>query len=143
MKQNTKYNILIISILISVFAIYNAVVYNSHKKGKPIKLTETAIKGEKLWQKNNCWTCHQLYGLGGYLGPDLTNIYSNPNKGENYIKAFLNSGVKSMPKFHFTEAEKNQLVAFLQQVDSTGFYPNKKAIINPSGWVDIKYKNEK
>jgi len=143
MDKKTKYNKIIIAVLVSVFAIYNGVVYNSHKKGKPIKLSETAVKGEVLWQKNNCWSCHQIYGLGGYLGPDLTNIYSTPNKGGDYIKAFLNSGIKAMPKFNFTEDEKNQIVAFLQQVDSTGFYPNKKAIIKPSGWVDIKYKNEK
>jgi nitric oxide reductase subunit C len=109
----------------------------------PIKLSEKALHGRKLWQENNCWSCHQTYGLGGYLGPDLTNIYSTNNKGPEYIKAFLNSGVKTMPKFNFSEDEKNAIVAYLKTIDSTGIYPNYDAKINASGWVDLKYKHEK
>ncbi len=143
MENNTQKNILVITILVTIFSIYNLSIYTSNKKGKVIQLSENAIQGEVLWQNNNCWSCHQLYGLGGYLGPDLTNIYSTQNKGPLYIKSFLNSGIKAMPKFNFSEQEKEALVSFLQQVDSTGFYPNTNAIIKPNGWVDIKYKNEK
>ncbi len=143
MNTNAKKNILIITILVFIFSIYNFFIYSSSKKEKFIFLSKKALKGEVLWQSNNCWSCHQIYGLGGYLGPDLTNIYSTESKGEKYIKAFLNSGIKSMPKFNFSEDEKNQIIAFLQQIDSTGYYPNKNAIIKNSGWVDIEYKNEK
>ncbi|RKE98159.1 c-type cytochrome [Ichthyenterobacterium magnum] len=142
-QTKSKYNIIIIVVLISIFCMYNVVIYTSKECAAPIKLTTKALEGQKIWQNNNCWSCHQIYGLGGYLGPDLTNVFSNPNKGENYIKAFLNSGVKSMPKFNFSEAEKEALVAFLQQIDSTGYYPNKEAIIKPNGWVEILYKDEK
>lgn len=98
------------------------------------------MAGEKLWQNNNCTSCHQLYGLGGYLGPDLTNVISNPNKGPGYVAAFVNSGVKSMPKFEFTANETDQIVQFLTHVDQTGFYPNKGATFSNDGWVDIEYK---
>lgn len=103
-------------------------------------MSETALLGETLWQKHNCTSCHQLYGLGGYLGPDLTNVISRKNKGERYVKAMLNSGIKQMPAFNFTETELNQLVEFLSHVDKTGFYPNHESELSTSGWVKLKYK---
>lgn len=138
-----KKNIVVIIVLLITFCCYNYFIYTSNEVESPIKLSEKALHGQKLWQENNCWSCHQTYGLGGYLGPDLTNIYSTNNKGPEYIKAFLNSGVKTMPKFNFSEDEKNAIVAYLKTIDSTGIYPNYDAKINASGWVDLKYKHEK
>ncbi|WP_310993990.1 c-type cytochrome [Aequorivita marina] len=135
--------ILTITILVFLFGIYNYIVYNTESYIAVEKLSPVAVKGQQLFQSNRCWSCHQLYGLGGYLGPDLTNIYSEKGKGPLYIKAFLNSGVKSMPQFNFTEAEKVALVQYLKQVDETGIYPNFDAEIQATGWVKIKYKNEK
>lgn len=143
MKQKTIFNFLIITILISLFAIFNGFIYTSDENKNPVKLTEQALHGQQLWQDNNCWSCHQTYGLGGYLGPDLTNVYSAKNKGPMYIKAFLNSGVKSMPKFNFSETEKEALVTYLKSIDSTGYYPNYNAKFKPNGWVELQYKNEK
>lgn len=143
LNNNTRNNISIITVLVICFCFYNVVIYRSGRKGEAIILATKALEGQVLWQNNNCWSCHQIYGLGGYLGPDLTNVYSTNYKGENYIKAFLNSGVKTMPKFDFSEEEKNAIVAFLKHIDSTGYYPNNEAIIKPNGWVEIKYRNEK
>ena len=136
-------NILVMGILVSLFLIYNLFVYSSQDRTTTVKLSSKALYGQKLWQDYNCWSCHQIYGLGGYLGPDLTNTYSNPAKGPLYIKAFLNSGIKSMPKFSFSEEEQEAIVTYLKFVDSTGYYPNYDANIKSNGWVEIKYKNEK
>ena len=141
MQKNT--NILIITALIILFIIYNGFIYSSKNSKQPVKLSIKANHGLQLWQENNCWSCHQIYGLGGYLGPDLTNTYSNIGKGPEYIKAFLNSGIKSMPQFNFSDNEKDAIVAYLKYVDSTGYYPNYKAVFKPTGWVELKYKNEK
>lgn len=138
--ENKHRNRVIISVLVFTFVIYNYFVYSSGTENTAPKLSEEAIKGQVLWQENNCWTCHQLYGLGGYLGPDLTNIISHPNKGENYIKGFINSGVKSMPKYNFTEKEKDEIISFLKAVDATGYFPNYKANLKPNGWVELDYK---
>ena len=143
MTQKTKYNFFIITILITLFVVFNGLIYTSNENENPIKLTEQGLHGQRLWQENNCWSCHQTYGLGGYLGPDLTNVYSAENKGPLYIKAFLNSGVKAMPKFNFSEAEKEALVTYLKFIDSTGYYPNYNAKFKPKGWVELEYKNEK
>lgn len=126
-----------------LFSIYNLLIYNQEQSTSPIQLSAKAIQGQDLWQNNNCWSCHQIYGLGGYLGPDLTNVFSAENKGPDYIKAFLNSGIKSMPKFNFTEEEKEALVVYLKEVDSSGYFPNYEADFKPTGWVELKYKNEK
>lgn len=130
-------------IIVCVFAIYNAIIYRTAGNEFTAVLSPKAVLGENLWQANNCSACHQLYGLGGYIGPDLTNIYSATGKGPAYISAFLNSSVKAMPKFHFTETEKAALVTFLKEVDQSGDYPNYNAAVHTTGWVEIKYKNEK
>lgn len=143
MPVNSKPYIIVIAILVTTFGLYNYVVYNTDGYIAAEKLSPQAVKGQELFQSNRCWSCHQLYGLGGYLGPDLTNVYSNEKKGPLYIKAFLNSGVKSMPQFHFDEEEKEAIVQYLKQVDETGIYPNYDAEIEATGWVKIRYRNEK
>ncbi|HET8803685.1 MAG TPA: cytochrome c [Aequorivita sp.] len=143
MSASSKLYIYAIAILLTLFCIYNLVVYKTDGYVAVEKLSPTAVKGQQLFQNNRCWSCHQLYGLGGYLGPDLTNIYSTEGKGPLYIKAFLNSGVKSMPQFNFSEEEKDAFVQYLKQVDQTGIYPNYNAEFEATGWVKIKYRDEK
>lgn len=142
MKKSNKY-LLILTILIAFFLFYNFTLYTSKSDYGTIVLSDKAVKGENHWLKYNCNSCHQLYGLGGYLGPDLTNVFSAKGKGENYIKAMINSGIKVMPKFNLSEGEKDELVQFLKEVDQTGFYPNINAKVKPNGWVSLKYKNKK
>lgn len=136
-----KKNLLILLLLTTLFFVYNFFIYTDNSSYGNIHLSEKAIRGENLWLKNNCNSCHQIYGLGGYLGPDLTNAYSF-RKNDNYLKAMFNSGIKTMPKFDFNESEKEELLQFLKEVDQTGHYPNINAKINRDGWVEIKYKND-
>ncbi len=140
MHKRIRQNKLTLMIFITVCAVYTVIVYSGKTASSAPYLSSQAMEGEKLWQDNNCASCHQIYGLGGYLGDDLTNVISNPHKGENYVKAFLNAGSKSMPKFNFTEEEKEQIVQFLSHVDWTGYYPNVDAELGKDGWVSIKYK---
>jgi nitric oxide reductase subunit C len=139
MEQSKKY-LLILLVLVTIFTLYNFNIYSSKDNYTTIRLTEKAIKGENIWLQNNCNSCHQIYGLGGYLGPDITNVYSREGKGEKYIKTIVNSGIKSMPKFNFNEEEKDLLVQFFKEVDQTGYYPDINATISNDGWVTIKNK---
>lgn len=139
MQNYLKY-LLILTVLIGLFSIYNYIIYTSKTAYQAVHLTEKAIKGENIWLQNNCNSCHQIYGLGGYLGPDITNVYSREGKGEKYIKAILNSGIKTMPQFNFSEEEKDELVQFFKEIDQTGYYPDINATINNDGWVTIKNK---
>lgn len=83
-----------------------------------VKPDDVIVKGKKVWLKYNCNSCHQIYGLGGYLGPDLTNLMSRADS--NYLKALVLSGTQVMPKFKLNEHELSNLIHFLICVDSTG-----------------------
>jgi nitric oxide reductase subunit C len=140
MESNIKKNKMVIATMIFIFIIYNILIYTQGTSNNSPKMSEQAIKGEQIWQNNNCTSCHQLYGLGGYLGPDLTNVISE--KGPAYVNAMINSGIKVMPKFNLNNEERAAIVQFLTEVDTTGFYPNYEAKIKPTGWVSIIYKNQ-
>jgi nitric oxide reductase subunit C len=133
---------LILLLLSTLFLVYNFIIYTDNSAYGTIRLSEKAVRGENLWLKNNCNSCHQIYGLGGYLGPDLTNVYSFRKNNDAYLKAMFNSGIKTMPLFHFNDSEKEELLQFLKEIDQTGHYPNINAKINADGWVEIKYKND-
>jgi len=139
-NKNIFYNQLIIGSLLVFFAVYNIVLYRDAAFVKRQALSISAIKGQQIWQDNNCTACHQFYGLGGYLGPDLTNVISNPQKGETYVRKMINAGIKVMPKYHFSEGEINDLIAYFKAIDKTGFFPNKQEKESTYGWVDIELK---
>ncbi|MBV6404287.1 MAG: c-type cytochrome [Flavobacteriales bacterium] len=75
-------------------------------------------RGMDVWQANNCVACHQLYGLGGYMGPDLTDVITM--RGDAHVRAFVQHGTQRMPAHPLTEAELDDLVAFLAWVDASG-----------------------
>ena len=108
--------------LFVTYLVYSIIVYTKGTE-KNIVLSaseQTEIKnGSLLFQRYNCTACHQLYGLGGYLGPELTTAYSDPARGALFMKAFLKAGGPRMPNFHFKEEEINALISFLKYVDES------------------------
>ena len=127
----------IMATLFLSFIIYTSFVYTTgtaNDAGENM-ITEQSKNGKLLFQKYNCVACHQLYGLGGYMGPDLTNVISTQGKGPMYAKAFLKSGTQRMPDFHLNETEIDELVAYLAYVDKTGVSPVKRFKINYNGTV--------
>ena len=126
--------------LVILFSVDTIIVYTSgteEDKGHYF-LTQEAKKGKLLFQKYNCTACHQFYGLGGYMGPDLTNVISTDGKGEQYVKAFLMNGTQRMPNFHMSEEEIISLTEYLTYVDKTGISPVKKFDINLDGTITQK-----
>ena len=116
------------------FIPYSAYVYTRGTQASHIpSMSDEARYGQGLFQQHNCVACHQFYGLGGYMGPDLTNVASN--KGPAYVRAFLMSGTQRMPNFNLNDAELDALVAFLEFVDTTGRYPANEYQINWYGTV--------
>lgn len=102
-----------------LFSIYSIQVYlfaeGSRKESIPDKSVQA---GWSLWQKKNCQSCHQLYGLGGYMGPDLTNTASE--KGKNYMSGIIGHGSSKMPDFGLNKDEVSNLIDFLAWVDASG-----------------------
>jgi nitric oxide reductase subunit C len=114
--------LIIFACLFVLYSLYSIIVYT---KGTDNAVAITAAdqlkisKGKKLFQQYNCIACHQLYGLGGYLGPELTTAYSDKTRGELYMKAFLKAGGQRMPNFHFKDDEVDAIISYLKYVDTT------------------------
>ena len=103
------------------FVAFSVHVYTTGTAAPQITPTEEARRGQALFQQHNCIACHQFYGLGGYMGPDLTNVVSN--RGEAVARAFIMAGTVSMPNLGLAEDELDAVVAYLAFVDRTGTYP--------------------
>mgnify|MGYP003575140125 CR=1 FL=1 len=112
---------LLLLLLVS-YACYSFAIYTKGTES-PITLTTEAQRqvslGKQLYQQYNCSACHQIYGLGGYLGPELTTAYSDKARGEAYIRALLQAGGNRMPNFHFNPQQIDALIAYLKYVDTT------------------------
>lgn len=117
MKEKLKCR-LYIGFLTSFF-LYSMVIYMLPMETRGGQ-SSTLLAGKAIWQQKNCGACHQLYGLGGFLGPDITNVYSTPEKGPEYIKVFVKAGTPVMPSFDLSDAEVESLLLFLQHVDASG-----------------------
>ncbi|MGP1614278.1 MAG: c-type cytochrome, partial [Pollutimonas bauzanensis] len=50
-------------------------------------ITDSVIRGQNVWHKNNCINCHTILGEGAYYAPDLTKI--TQHRGTPYLTAFL------------------------------------------------------
>ena len=126
--------------LCTAFAIYSLSIYlvpfRKHLLTTPE--TVTGSRGRLVWQNNNCESCHQLYGLGGYLGPDLTNVYSAKGKGPVYIKAMIHSGTNTMPSFSLSAEEETDLLQFLKITDASGISDPRIFRISSFGMIHRK-----
>ena len=123
--------------LFAAFAMYSAYVYTAGTRiTQAVVLSDEVREGYGLFQSHNCTACHQFYGLGGYMGPDLTNVVSTEGKGPFYARAFLQAGTARMPNFGLTAREIDSLIAFLKYVDSTGKYPLETYRIRWYGTVE-------
>lgn len=98
------------------------------------QMNDEARRGQGLFQEHNCIACHQFYGLGGYMGPDLTNVISN--RGSAYAGAFIANGTTQMPNLGLDIEETAALVAYLEFVDTTGTYPPENYEVTWYGTVE-------
>ena len=115
---------MVISVIAIFSLFYSFYIYTDGTEAPHIELMdEEGRYGQVLYQEYNCTACHQFYGLGGYMGPDLTNVISN--RGEAVARIFLSAGSIGMPNFGFNEDQVSALIAYLKFVDKTGTYPPK------------------
>jgi len=91
-------------------------------------LTAQAIRGKKIWEKNNCMGCHTILGEGAYYAPELTKVIER--RGAGYIKAVLMSPVpwqpngRKMVAYKMSESDAEDMVAFFKwigNIDLNGF----------------------
>ena len=102
--------------LVIAFFVQTALVYSDSRQVGQI--SEQALDGRRLWHRNNCQSCHQLYGFGGFLGPDLTNAVARLEREQ--LNELLTEGYGQMPAFEMESEEIDAIWAFLVAMDRTG-----------------------
>ncbi len=117
--RTDKARVLIFRMSVAFFFLQTGFVYlNYPSDGVGPKLSPLAKSGLAIWRENNCQACHQIYGYGGFLGPDLTNLMDRrPDEDWEYI---LTRGRKQMPAFDFDEEQREELIALLTEISTTG-----------------------
>ena len=128
-----KYNRKLVSTLVILFLAYSGYLYSNLPVQQRYE-NKLADKGKMVWQEQNCNSCHQVYGLGGFLGPDLTNIYSL--RGPGHIKAFVQNGTPVMPQFNLREEDMIALLAFLREIDQSGKADPRSFRIQKNGTIE-------
>lgn len=124
---------IVLVLFVAAYLIYSFTLYTS----LPVKqciVDKRVENGKLVWQKYNCNSCHQLYGLGGYIGPDLTNVYSK--RSEAFIKAFLKNGTTAMPNFNINDYEMDCLLKYFNTIDNSGKSDPRNFRINNDGTIE-------
>jgi len=104
--------------LLAAFAVQTMLVYTDETALATPPLDSKALEGRALWLAHNCQTCHQIYGFGGFLGPDLTNAIQRLNRER--LDMILTEGFGQMPAFGFDAHEIDAIEAYLVALDQTG-----------------------
>ncbi|MCB1165045.1 MAG: c-type cytochrome [Leptospiraceae bacterium] len=115
-------------------AIFLGLTYDAHRQAadrtNEAELTDSVIRGKKIWEDKNCMGCHTILGEGAYYAPDLTKVVEN--RGEEWIRVFIKDpeamfpGERKMVKYDFTEDQITDIIAFLRwvgKIDTNGWPP--------------------
>jgi nitric oxide reductase subunit C len=104
--------------LVASFAGQSALVYLDDTADKLPGLSPLAVQGRRIWHEYNCGVCHQVFGFGGFLGPDLTNAAQRLTRAR--YDEVLTVGNAQMPAFHFTSEQIDAIEQFLVELDQAG-----------------------
>ncbi|MFK5955183.1 MAG: c-type cytochrome [Planctomycetota bacterium] len=105
-----------LGILVLCFVSQTYLVYADPTETRVLEGEE--LIGRRVWLANNCQACHQMYGFGGFLGPDLTNVASRLQQPQLANQLALGTG--QMPRFELPAEEVQALWAFLSAMNETG-----------------------
>jgi nitric oxide reductase subunit C len=103
---------ILLGVLVLCFLVQTTLVY-SDDRSPP--LSDAAVRGRVIYHRNACQVCHQLYGQGGFLGPDLTNAARRVD--DVRMATLLTVGSGQMPAMHFDRAQIDDVRAFLREID--------------------------
>ena len=100
------------TVLVAAFVVQTVLVYSDQRQ-EP--LSADALAGRELWHANAGQVCHQVYGQGGFLGPDLTNASSRVDNAR--LGLLLKEGSGQMPALGFTDEQVAHMAAYLKALD--------------------------
>lgn len=102
----------LLCVLVTCFVVQTGLVYSDDVD---IVLSEDAAQGRRLYHDGACQVCHQLWGQGGFLGPDLTNAASRVDEAR--LASLLTVGSGQMPAFEYSVRQIGYVRAFLEEID--------------------------
>ncbi len=108
------------AVLIVAYVVQTLLVWRDPPSSPP--LGDRALVGAHVWHQHNCQACHQLYGYGGFLGPDLTNaatVHGATGLRER-LEQVMSHGSAGMPPIEASAADLDALTAWLVHLDATG-----------------------
>ena len=113
----------------SIVSIGGFVLANYFSVQLPGPIPDEAVLGKRVWQTHECISCHTLFGNGGYIGDDLTNIVSKRSSKE--LLEFMTKPPVMRPnhkRLHpglTTEETKNLIsyLEFVQKIPTLGWPP--------------------
>lgn len=103
---------MLLTVLVLAFAFQTILVYTDVREDR---LSEAALRGRTLWHESSCQVCHQIYGQGGFLGPDLTNAASRVSPER--MQSLLTVGSGQMPVYGFSVGQIADMTAYLGALD--------------------------
>lgn len=116
--ERPRSRIVLMALLVAAFLTQTALVYTDDTGRDGTGLSALAQDGRGVWLDNNCQSCHQLYGFGGFLGPDLTNAARRLT--DKRLDEILTVGAGQMPAFGLSAGEISSVRAWLTALDATG-----------------------
>lgn len=116
-----------------------ALTYFDPVAAKHPRLSPDAKEGKKIYQKHNCQACHQIFGFGGFLGPDLTNRVNRiPPEA---LQKILHAGNGAMPVFLLNEIETKNLHTYFEEINALGGSiaktKSQKLVFSEIPWFDF------
>jgi nitric oxide reductase subunit C len=109
---------LLMALLVSAYVVQTGIVYLDDTADKRDALSPLALEGRRIWHSHNCQACHQFYGFGGFLGPDLTNASHRLTRSR--LDQILTKGALPMPSFWLSRQEIDAIESYLAEMDKTG-----------------------
>lgn len=110
-----------------------------HKEGEVPGVPELTA-GHRLFETQGCRGCHKLNGVGGSIGPDLTEEGANHRSPDWLERHFLAPSMVStgsaMPNFHFTKEQARALTYYMLSLtnEDMGSYYSSVRLIPSAGY---------
>jgi nitric oxide reductase subunit C len=116
--------------LVGIFLVQTWMVYTDPVGREAAPLSAEASMGQAVWHRHNCQSCHQIYGFGGFLGPDLTNAARHLTNER--LDTVLTEGSEIMPAFHLDADDRGALASFFEELNLTGEGQARAATVVPA-----------
>ncbi|MFQ5701441.1 MAG: c-type cytochrome [Acidobacteriota bacterium] len=120
MNRRPSRRLIALVVLIAIYLGVSIVAYTDFPRRDPnVVLSDLECRGQLVWRRENCQVCHQLYGFGGFLGPDLTNRVDDATPADTFSQILQGRSGK-MPALHLGPSDQRAVLAYLRAVNRTG-----------------------